>query len=101
MAFLLPFAPLITGLGIAAGGVAGIYSAVQGAKQAKKAADQQPSSPAPLPTPPTEASAEEKAKIDLQKRRRISVLSGGDTDKTRSKALVGEDQSTKKTLLGA
>ena len=93
MAWLVPLVSLATA------GV-GLYQGIKANKDAKKASSIMPQAPAPLPTAPTEVSAAEKAKIDLQKRRRISVLSGGDTDKTRGQALVSETNVGAKKLLG-
>jgi len=95
MAFLAALAPILT----AASAGMGVYSGIK-AMTAKKD-DKAPGSPAPLPAAPTGADAQMKADADLKKRRRISVLSGGVTDKTRGQALVGEDSVGKKSLLGA
>ena len=95
MAFLAPLLPALmtvsTGLGI--------FNTIKGMNR-KDGNMQVTQPPAPLPTAPTQMDAATKAKEDLQKRRRISVLSGGDTDKTRGQALVSEANVGAKTLLG-
>ena len=98
MAFLVPFIPLIVG---AMGVGASIYSTSASKTAASKARNAQQDAPAPLPTAPTEGDAQAKAAEDMQTRRRISMLSGGDTDVTKGKALVAPADSAKKTLLGA
>jgi hypothetical protein len=99
MAFLAApaFATAVGSLSGLFGIGAGIHSIISGSKKG----DKSPSAPAPLPKAPTAEDAAIKAKADLQKRRRISVLSGGVTDVTRGKALVSEEQVGKKSLLGA
>ena len=96
MAFLAPLLGVIsTGVGIATG-IKALTSKNKGSS-AQQAAPQ----PQPLPEQPKQEDAAAKAKEDMAKRRRISVLSGGNTNVTRGKALTTESDVGKKALLGA
>jgi len=70
----------------------GIGQAIGKLFQTKK-----PPAPAPLPVAPSVVSAEEGAKKDLERRRRVSFLNGGDTNKTAG--MIGATVGTK-TLVG-
>lgn len=94
MAFV---APLIIGGLAAAGAVSAVNSFVN------KSSDTP--APAQVQTPQTQAAdinknAQDKAKEDIAKRRRISLLSGGNTDLTRGTALATGDQIARKNLVG-
>lgn len=95
MAFV---APLIIGGLAAAGAVSAVNSIVN--KQKEQALPVQQ----PAQTTQTAATIQEdskaKAKADLEKRRRISLLSGGNTDLTRGTALTTGNQIATKNLVG-
>ena len=99
MAFLGALAPLLTTIGAGVSIATGIKSLVSKPKAAA-------SQPAPAPTPqaapavPTVEDAAIKAQEEAKKRRRISFLSGGNTDITRGQALVPESAIGKKSLIG-
>jgi len=61
------------------------------------AKNNQAPAPAPLPVAPSVVSAEEGARRDLERRRRVSFLNGGDTNKTAG--MIGATVGTK-TLVG-
>ncbi len=79
------------GLGIATG-VKSLLSSSKGAKDTQQVKS---------PKAPTEEDAQSKAAASVAKRRRISLLSGGETNITRGKALVPEENLGRKTLLGS
>lgn len=83
-------------IGAGAAGV-GAYSSLQGMKDAKKKA----ASPPPLPATPDSQDAAQSAAETLKKRRRISLLSGGDTNVTRGTGAITPANLGQKTLLGA
>ena len=102
MAALFAFAAKILPLVKAVGGAVGIAAGVKSLTQKSSALAGQPApTPQPLPTPPTVEDAQKSAGIDVAKRRRISVLSGGVTNVTRGKALVSEENIGTKSLLGS
>lgn len=57
--------------------------------------------PQAAPAAPTVEGAQKNAADEVNRRRRISLLSGGNTDVTRGAALVDPNSVTKKSLLGA
>ena len=91
MGFLLPIISAVSG-------VVGIVSGIKGLTQSQKSSA--PPAPAPLPEKLTIEGAATDAKAESAKRRRISLLSGGNTDITRGSALVPEGSIGRKTLLG-
>lgn len=96
MAFLLPVIQAISGV---VGITTGIKSIIGGDKKAS------PSAPAPTPKPlpaaPKPEDAQKKAEESVARRRRISVLSGGETNVTRGQSLLAEGDVGVKKLLGA
>lgn len=93
MAFFAPLvAPLIGGL--ATGLVGGLFG------KKDKAHDAAPV-PAAQKAAPTMAGAQDNAAQEVAKRRRISMLSGGNTDVTRGTGALAPGQVQQKTLLGA
>ena len=95
MAAILPVIAAVSGaIGIAQGIKALSSSNKESAQQAPVQA------PAKLPEVPKEEDAQAKAAEELKRRRRISVLSGGQTNVTRGKALVPESAVGTKSLLG-
>jgi hypothetical protein len=93
MAFAIPF---IT----AAAGALSIATGIKSLVGGKKSSSSTPSNPEALPKTPNAADASESAEKELKKRRKISVLSGGNTDKTRGQALAKESDVTRKSLVG-
>lgn len=77
----------------------GLVSAIAPMLNKKQSA---PSAPAlaPLPAAPTSADASAKAQAEVDKKRRISLLSGGDTNLTNGTAAVSSTDVGKNKLLG-
>jgi len=90
MAFL---APAISALS----GIVGIATGIKSLFGKKEKVPE----PAKLPAVPTAEDAEAKAQAEIKKRRRISFLSGGQTNITRGQALVSEANLGRTELLGA
>lgn len=80
--------------------VAGIASIASTAKGLFGKKDKAPA-PKAAPAAPTVEGAQKDATAEVNRRRRISLLSGGNTDVTRGAALVDPTSVTKKSLLGA
>lgn len=92
MGFIAPIALAIGGAFAAKKIVGGLL-----AKETPKLPEQA----APTATAATvQEDAKAKSKADMEKRRRISMLSGGNTDITKGTAGVSGDEVAKKTLLG-
>ena len=89
MAFVAPLVGLISA-GVSA------YSTIKSltAKPAK------PPEPKPLPAMPTQQDTQDKAAAEVQKRRRISLLSGGNTNATGGNAILQPGAVGMKTLTG-
>lgn len=83
MAFVAPLFTAVTA-------IAGLV----GSKK-NKAPEQQP-----LPAAPTAQNAQADAAEQLQKKRRTSLLQGGNTDLTQGTGVVGASDVGKKSLLG-
>lgn len=77
----------------------GLFQQIKGSRKAAAP----PAPPPPVKPPPrvTEGEAKEKATADVGRRRRISLLSGGQTNVTKGQATVGESQLGRKSLVGA
>lgn len=92
MAFVAALAPILT----AATAAVGLYSGIKSltTKQEK------PPEPAKLPEAPKPGDAQAQAAQEMQKRRRASLLSGGETDLTKGAAVVPGMNVAKKSLLG-
>jgi len=94
MAFLAPFAPLLIAGAVGAGG---------GLLAAKAFGSKKTAAPALKPTPkaPSAEDALAKAKAEAEKRRRVSLLSGGQTRATGPLGVtVPAGAATQKRLLG-
>lgn len=79
----------------------GLVSAIAPMFSKQKQQQQAPPALAPLPAAPTSADASAKAQAEVDKKRRISLLSGGDTNLTKGAATVGTEDVGKKTLGGS
>lgn len=90
MAFAVPIISAISGIASIASTAKGLFG--------KK--DKAPT-PQASPAVPTPQDAQTSATDEVNRRRRISLLSGGNTDVTRGTALVDPNSVTKKSLLGA
>ncbi len=94
-------ASLAGGLAVATAGV-GIAAST---KSLLSRGSQQQRTPAPEPKPipkaPTVEDATKKAESQVARRRRISLLSGGQTNITRGQATLSESDVGKKSLLGS
>lgn len=90
MGFVAPILGLVSA-------VSSISSMFKGNKQQSQSA---PPPVQPLPAAPTTADASAKAQAEVDKRRRISLLSGGDTNLTKGAAAVGGADVSKNKLLG-
>ena len=94
MAFLAPLLSIASaGLGI----FTGIKSLIGGGKKDK---GEPAPAPKPLPAQPKVEDAKQKAADQVARRRKISLLSGGDTNITRGQALLSEGDVGRKTLGG-
>ena len=98
MAFLAPLIPLLTVASLGVGIASGVKSLT--AKPQSEGRVGQAPAPAPLPEAPKVEDAQAKAKAELDKKRRISFLSGGKTNVTQGKALVSESEIGRNSLLG-
>jgi ABC-type Mn2+/Zn2+ transport system ATPase subunit len=87
-------APLI---GLASAGL-GLYQSVKGMKDARR---QQAPAVQQSPVAPKAEDASKSAAMEVRRRRRISMLSGGQTNKTQGMAQLGAGSVAQKTLLGA
>ena len=85
MGFLAPIASALS-----------IFSAAKGLFGGKEKAPQQQ----PTPAAPTPAGAQTDAQEEIKKRRRASLLSGGETDITKGAGIVNTANIGKKSLVG-
>ncbi len=90
MGFIAPILGIVSA-------VSSVASMFKGNKQQAQAA---PPALAPLPAAPTTAEASAKAQAEVDKRRRISLLSGGETNLTKGGAELTSTDVAKKNLLG-
>ena len=98
MAFLAALGPAIGAISGAIGIATGIKSLLSKPKEAAKAPAPEPR---PIPKAPTVEDAQKKAQGQVARRRRISLLSGGETNVTGGKATLQEGDVGRKSLLGA
>lgn len=87
--------PFVVAAASAASAVSGLMGVFQGGKLMPKGGPQ----PAGM-QPPTPADANKDAQAQIDKKRRMSLLSGGNTDVTRGSGVVNSSSVGTKTLVG-